>query len=215
MFFENLQFYLFTYLGSNMGASWRHLWAILAAIRAIFGRLGAIWEALRINLGSLEAGCVRLKDFRSHFRLILQYLGAIFGPFADVLGSHCNFSLSFRSSVVSIYVFINCFLWFLICCNCFILFVLLFVILLCFCCFVLYLFLCFVFHVLCFPFLHIVCIISFSFCLFYIICITLLCYNWQLLNCNARHAVPFQVFELHLLHCCMLSWSVLLWRLTG
>ena len=85
MFFENLQFYLFTYLESNMGASWKHFWAILAAITAIFGRLGAIWKPLSINLGSLEASCVRLKDFRNHFRLILQYLGAIFGPFADVL----------------------------------------------------------------------------------------------------------------------------------
>ena len=104
VFFENLKFYLFTGLGSNMGASWRHLWATLAAIRAILGRLGAIWEALRINLGSLEASCVRLEDVRSHFRLILQYLGAIFGPFADVLGSHCHCSLSFRSSVVLKYV---------------------------------------------------------------------------------------------------------------
>ena len=68
VFFENLQFYLFTYLGSNMGASWGHLWTILAAIRAILGRLGAIWEALRINLGSLEASRVRLKDFRTHFK---------------------------------------------------------------------------------------------------------------------------------------------------
>ena len=101
VFFENLQFYLFTYLGSNMGASWGHLWTILAAIRAILGRLGAIWEALRINLGSLEASRVRLKNFRTHFKIILQYVGAIWGPFADVLASRCNFLLPFRPSLVS------------------------------------------------------------------------------------------------------------------
>ena len=89
------------YLGSNIGAFWKHLWAILAAFKTILGRRGAIWEALETILGSLEANWMCLNISQAHFGVILEYLGAILGPFASVLGSLCNLALPFRPCVAT------------------------------------------------------------------------------------------------------------------
>ena len=78
---------MFIYLGSNTNAFWKHLWAILTSYYDHLGRLWSIWQALGIILESLEARWTCIKVFQGHFGIILEYLGAILGPFASVLGS--------------------------------------------------------------------------------------------------------------------------------